>query len=116
MKKKILIVEDNDDTAEIIPLLLSSFQCVSVPSRDQALELIKSGLAPACVLMDYMMPGMTLADFLREVAPLNLKILIMTGHDDSVAMAQLPGICGSVQKPISPDIIVQAVEKFVTAS
>lgn len=86
---------------------------MAVPSRDRALDLIKSGLNPACVLVDLMMPGMTLDDFLREVEPFNLKILLMTGRYDSVATAQLPGICGSLQKPISPDLIVQAVENII---
>jgi CheY-like chemotaxis protein len=116
VKRKILIVENDEDTAEMLPLLLSTFQCVSVSSRDEALELIKAGLAPACVLMDYMMPGMTLADFLQETERFNLKILLMTGHDDALTIAQLPGISGSLQKPIAPDLIVQVVEKFVTAS
>jgi hypothetical protein len=47
--------------------------------------------------MDFMMPGMTLADFLREVEPFKLNILLMTGHDDALIIAQLPGISGSLQ-------------------
>jgi DNA-binding NtrC family response regulator len=96
VKKKILIVEDNVDTAEM-----------------EALELIKSGLAPACVLMDYMTPGMPLTAFLHETERFNLKIFLMTGHHDSVATAQLPGICGSLQKPISADLVVQTIEKII---
>jgi hypothetical protein len=37
----------------------------------------------------------------------------MTGHDDSAAIAQLYGICGAMQKPISPDLIVKVVENIV---
>jgi CheY-like chemotaxis protein len=81
---KILIVDDYADTVEVIAVVLSpSFQCKTVGSREEALSEIKAGFLPACVLMDYMMPGMSLENILRKSKPWGLNVVLMTGHDEA---------------------------------
>ena len=114
-KHRILIVEDDTDTRELLSLVLSpSFDCKTVSSRDAALIAIKSGFVPACILMDYTMPGLSLEDFLSEAKSWGLEVILMTGHDeDTVSISALPGISSSLQKPFPPGIILRAVERMV---
>lgn len=66
--KTILVVEDHDDTREVIRLSLEAGYNVHVSeNRDAAIKMIRNGLKPDVVLMDVMMPGMTLEDFLDEM-------------------------------------------------
>jgi CheY-like chemotaxis protein len=112
-KKKILIVEDDADTSEIIGVLLSaSYECAAVASRDEALGLLQSGFVPACVLMDLMMPGMSLEEFLQQSKQWNLNIILMTGHYDVSEMAKISGIGRCLQKPIRPEFL-PAVQRIV---
>jgi DNA-binding NtrC family response regulator len=65
--------------------------------------------------MDYMMPGMSLQDFLRESKSWGLNVILMTGHDEAVAMAELPGIVTSLQKPIPLDVILRIIGRIAKA-
>ena len=113
VKKRILIVEDDADTSEIIGVMLAaSYECTAVASRDEALAQLQSGLSPACVLMDFMMPGMPLEDFLQQSKQWNLNIVLMTGHHDAIEMARISGIASCLQKPIRPEFL-PAVQRII---
>jgi DNA-binding NtrC family response regulator len=107
---RVLIVEDDKDTADVICAILSSCECRTASTRDEALAIIKSGFVPGCVLMDYMMPGMSLADFLQATEAYDLRVVLMTAHRDAIAIAELMGICSSILKPLDTDELLRVVK------
>jgi CheY-like chemotaxis protein len=111
--KTVLIVDDDPDTLEIIgQILSSSYEVKTVLSRDEALEVINAGFQPSCVLMDYMMPGMTLEEFLKHPKTLHLRIVLMTGHGDAIRISELAGLSSSLQKPLTSESILQSVQSI----
>ena len=111
--KTVLIVDDDSDTLEVIGRILSpSYDVKTVDSRDEALAVINAGFLPSCVLMDYKMPGMTFEEFLKQPKALHLRIVLMTGRGDSVRISELAGLSSSLQKPLTPESILQAVQSI----
>jgi DNA-binding NtrC family response regulator len=111
----VLLIEDNEDTLDTLEILLESsgFECRRATSRDKALEILKSGFLPGCVLMDYMMPGMSLTRFLSEAADMNLKIMLVSAHSDIHRLSKRFGIRHFIQKPIDPDELIHAVKTTI---
>jgi CheY-like chemotaxis protein len=82
----VLVVDDNDDVRENVVECLEAngFGCWSAASRDEALALLdREGTAPAAVLTDLTMPGMSLDRFLDALAlhptAAGVPVLVMTG-------------------------------------
>ena len=84
MPKTVLIVEDYDDTREMMKMLIESFGYEVIEAVDgyEALEKAKA-LLPDLILMDLMMPimdGFEAAQFIREYGRLhNVPIFAVTG-------------------------------------
>ena len=111
--KTILIVDDDPDTLEVMGRILTpAYDVKAVLSRDEALEAINGGCQPSCVLMAYKMPGMTLEEFLKQPKTLHLRIVLMTGHGDSVRISELAGLSSSLQKPLTPESILKTVQSI----
>jgi DNA-binding NtrC family response regulator len=107
----VLIIDDDADTRATIMLILSQqFDCMSVPSRNAALELLQAGYRPSCVLMDYCMPGMELDEFLKQSQPFKLQVVLMTAFFQADRLARTFGLRGFLEKPLCPDATVQMVE------
>jgi DNA-binding NtrC family response regulator len=116
-KHRILIADDEAATRDVLLAVLSpSFECQAVSSRDEALMVIKSGFIPACILMDYTMPGLPLRDFLKEIAPAKSEIILMIGRDESLAIRGLAGVMSSLQKPFPPGVVLRVVERMLGSS
>jgi DNA-binding NtrC family response regulator len=116
-RKQVLLVEDDTDTRETLTVILSAdFECIGVPSRDDAIALIEAGIRPSCVLMDYMMPGMSLEEFLSRSSPFALDIVLLTAHRDARDISRHCGISMTLEKPIPPDAVVSVVKHVVSAT
>jgi CheY-like chemotaxis protein len=115
MKPKILIVEDNNETALALDTLLTSagFRCTAVESRDAALSLLQSGYVPVCILMDYMMPGTSMTVFMNEIEELGLRIVLMTAYSDIERIAKRFGIRYILRKPVIPADVISVVKQAV---
>ena len=108
---RILIVDDNRTSRQILVALLARWGCrvASAPGGPEALEALRAaasaGAAYDLVLLDRMMPGMdgcTLADLVRrDPALAGVRMLMMTcgGADESGRFQDL-GIGGWLAKPI----------------
>lgn len=113
MNKHVLIIDDHDDTRELLLMVLaSSFHCKTASSRDEALATIKSGCVPSCILMDYRMPGMPLETFIDAVKEYNINIVLMTAGLEPVSLADKSGVADCLKKPISPDVLLRTLEKL----
>ena len=80
----VLIVEDHDDTREMLQLLLQVFGCRVIPAHDgeEAMNLAEKSL-PDLILMDMRMPhldGLSLTRMIRSHPTLNeVPIIAVTG-------------------------------------
>ena len=114
MARSILVVEDDTDTRETLEILLAGpFNCRSASSRDQALRMIKGGYLPGCILMDYSMPGMSLEEFMEEIRPYNLELVLTSAHADAEEVARLLGIKHTLIKPIRADELLTKISTVV---
>ena len=111
MGKNVLIVEDDEETREVFGHLLSSFHSKSAASRDEALEIINSGFSPSCILMDYMMPGMSLPEFLEQAKQFKSQVVLTTAYTDAKTAADFAGVACSLQKPVPAQILIRVVEQ-----
>lgn len=87
--KKILIVDDDSDTRTVVRTILTTdgYQVVEAASGEQALDYLKSNEAPALVILDIMMPGMSGLDVAMRMKQhpetQGIPIIILTAKGDS---------------------------------
>lgn len=114
---RVSIVDDDSVVRSSLRLMigrLDNYQLVSShASADDALELLP-GLAPAIVLLDVRMPGMsgiTCARRLQLTLP-DVRIVMVTAYveDALIADAFGAGAIGYITKPFRPEKIAQALE------
>jgi CheY-like chemotaxis protein len=79
-----LLVDDEDlvrmSTADM--LIELGYEVVEAASAEDALRLIKEGLAPSLLITDHLMPGMSGAELARNLRALKsgLPVLIVSGY------------------------------------
>lgn len=104
--KRVLLIEDDLLVSEMLSTALRKVGCEveMSPSRDGALKLVKDGWNPELILLDYHMPGMTVATFMSEIVmqkPMP-RIVLMTADRDAQAIAKNAGVPEVVEKPFDP--------------
>ncbi len=113
----IYIVDDNPDICEFLAFLLSSdgHRVHAFAHPQDALSHMKTKqLHPGILITDYNMPCMNGYDLhmqVRQYAP-EVKTIVMSGRSD------LRGLIGDLhflQKPFSPDSMIQLVETLKVA-
>ena len=108
---KILIVDDEHSTRKVIHTLLLAIGCAKIfEAGDGAigLEMVRA-VAPDIVLLDWEMPGIDGAEFVRRVRSSALfprpsvPIVMLTGHGERsrVLEAVRLGVHGFLLKPVS---------------
>jgi len=108
---KVLIVDDDHTTRKVIHTLLLAIGCTKIfEAGDGAvgLEMVRA-VAPDVVLLDWEMPGIDGADFVRRVRSSksfprpNVPIVMLTGHGERsrVLEAVRLGVHGFLLKPVS---------------
>jgi DNA-binding NtrC family response regulator len=116
MPDKILIVDDEPFNLDLLEQELTDRGYAVERARDgaEALRKIES-LRPDLVLLDYMMPGMSGLDVLRELQSTesDVPVIVMTAHGsiEVAVQAMKLGAYDFVVKPFEPDHIALAVEK-----
>ena len=123
MKKKILIVEDNEDSLEILGLRVTAFgyQVIKARNSKEAIAFAEAE-GPDLIFMDMELPD---ADGIKTTA--TLKQNPKTSHIPVVALtawmcelwrekALKVGIVSYLLKPVSPQTLKQTIEKFTNGS
>lgn len=86
MKRRVLVVDDNDDARTIIRLRLSKegFDVTTAAHGAEGLQAI-CGERPCCVLLDLTMPEMDGFQFLTALRqqPTPPPVFVVTQHDDA---------------------------------
>jgi two-component system, OmpR family, response regulator ResD len=114
---KLLLVEDNQDAADLIIGLLDHAGHVIVhkTSGIEALQIAQAEYFDG-MLLDYMLPdmeGLQLCRMIREFAP-DVPIILTTAYVDKLTPEAMfeAGITGYVPKPLSQNL-VQTIDKYV---
>ncbi len=112
----VLVIEDNDDIAETIGVLLmrEGYGVRSVASREDGLLVLHSYLYDV-IIMDLHMPGMDPQEFIRESrrqCPRSVFILLSADEQIEKVARDLK-ICDWIAKPFKPQDILDAVKRCV---
>ncbi len=115
MLKDILVVEDHDDSRELLVDFLGShgYSVHSASNGKVALEQLESGLRPTLVLLDLTMPvmdGWQLRSRMRaDVRFSALPVIILSAVDNP----RMPdNVQGFVPKPVDLDLLLAIVRRF----
>jgi len=115
---RVLLVEDDADVRSVTEKLLASLGCeiVACGSAEQALEMIKTGPAPALLLSDIAlgtgMQGTELADTMRRMLP-RLPILLMSGYSSDLLGERPANGYMLLPKPYSRAELEASIEKVL---
>jgi DNA-binding response OmpR family regulator len=120
MKKRILIVDDEDDILNLVRLILedAGFECETARNGKEGLNAIHQQKFDL-VLLDIMMPVLTGWEVLRYLRDneqtCNLPVAMLTARAFS---AETPGIeitaySDYITKPFEPDDLVERVRKIL---
>jgi two-component system chemotaxis response regulator CheY len=123
-RTKVLIVDDEYYTRKVIRTLLLAMGCTKIHEASDGasgLEAIRS-LAPDVVLLDWEMPGIDGAEFVRRVRspeafPLpNVPIIMLTGHGERsrVMEAVRLGVHEFLLKPVSSNALQARILSVLT--
>ncbi len=119
MSKRILIVDDNQDTIHILTVILNQGGYSTYAARDgvEALQKIQEE-APALVLLDIMMPkldGFGVLEVMRSNPRMSqIPVLIISAKVDRASKARSVelGAKDYIVKPINPDEILLKVKEY----
>ena len=120
MSKKVLIVEDNEDTRGFMKFLIEGYgyQVVEATDGIEALERFKHQ-PPDIILMDISLPfvdGLTTARAIREFETAdNVPIIVVTAlgkiyHDEAIEA----GCNHLLTKPLDFDVLEPLMEKYLS--
>lgn len=121
MKKKILVIEDNEQNLYLIRYILENcdYEVFSASDGEKGIEMAAS-ILPDLILLDIQLPhmdGYAVARNLKRNADLDgTPIVAVTSYampgDREKAMEA--GCSGYIEKPIDPDIFETQVGKYLT--
>jgi CheY-like chemotaxis protein len=126
VRPKVLVVEDDRDTREVLKLILEMEGLSVVEAADglEALECLhrirESGtLAPCAVVLDVMMPRCSGPEFRqRQLAdPLlaDIPVIVLSAVADQIRLEDLKAFA-RIAKPFEPDELVRAVRRVCHAA
>ncbi len=118
MKKVILLVEDNPEHAEIVQIALTKLTDVEIKwAKDakEALDLLKEGLKPQLILLDYRLPGMSGRELLERLREMRMeaKIIVLTAEYISKAELMKDGCNNALLKPFLPEELINKIKKYL---
>lgn len=117
MTRNVLVVEDDDDLRSLVAEVLVQEHCVvrEAASGEAGLDDIARNGPPDLILLDMRMPGMSGADFARELQRRGevLTIVVMTAAVSARTLAEEIQAAGWLAKPFSISALVSIVRTFL---
>jgi len=119
MSRTVLLIEDNEQNAYLVKVLLEphGYKIVVATDGSRGLELAQT-IRPDLILLDIQLPtmdGYTVArhlrgiETLREVPIIAVTSYAMMGDREKALEA---GCTGYIEKPIAPETFVTEIEQF----
>ena len=117
--KPIFLVDDSPTILMSMSDILTKagYAVEKAASGQDALKRAQGGLAPALMITDYHMPGMTGVELIREVRKLPAfrfaPILVLTteSQQDKRTEAKAAGATGWLVKPVPADQLLQVIKQ-----
>ena len=119
MKKKILVVEDNEQNLYLVTFLLEQrgYEVISASNGRKGVEKAQAE-KPDLILMDIQLPeinGYEATTQIKSMADINqIPIVAITSYamagDQEKALAI--GCAGYIEKPFAPETFVSEIEKY----
>jgi two-component system, chemotaxis family, chemotaxis protein CheY len=118
----VLLVEDDDDTREVLRLILESDGMCVTPAQDGLEALLRieelrerDAGAPYAIVLDYMMPRFSGAQFrerqLANPAIARVPVILVSAVSDLPSHAAALNPFAVLQKPIDPDELTTVVRE-----
>lgn len=115
----VLVVDDSEDTADMLKRLLESYGATVVTARGAAQALaLAAERSMSVVLSDIAMPGMDGFEFLRRLRLLpgyeSTPALALTGHgrSEDVRRAEAAGFVSHMTKPVDLEALTKALAEL----
>jgi CheY-like chemotaxis protein len=123
MKKKILIVEDNNDSREIMALFITKmgYQPIKAKNSNEAIALA-AGEGPDLIFMDMELPDIdgveTTAILRQNPKTANIPVVALTAWISELLQekASQVGIATYLIKPVAPQTLKQTIEEYTKRS
>lgn len=112
----VAVIDDDESIRRAIERLLRSVgvKAETFSSGEEFLDLLSSAFShrPACVILDYDMPGINGLEVQRRLAPSGMPIIFVTGHDDPVVRAEAiaSGAAAVLKKPFDATALMGAIK------
>jgi CheY-like chemotaxis protein len=115
--KCLLVVEDDVLTREVFTTILTGQGYTVRGAADglQALDHLREGSLPDCILLDLGLPGMTGRQFLTRQTQHQLwaavPVVLVSGDPRVAEEAALLGAADYLRKPVEPQALLEVVRK-----
>jgi len=120
MRKKILVIDDDDDFLSELheTLILSGYDTIAVNDGSAAFRIARE-VKPDLILVDIRMNGLNgfqVADKLNQyVETSDIPVVAMSGHfteEEHLHLMDILGIKALIRKPFRPLDVITHIEKF----
>jgi CheY-like chemotaxis protein len=111
--KHVYIIEDNMYILEGLSFLLNKiYKVTSITDGRIALAKLTTE-RPDLILLDYLMPDLSGAAFIKTVykLKLNIPILVMSAYPDMETQLKHPLVIGHIKKPFQIDELIKTIEQ-----
>ncbi len=110
--KRVLIIDDDTDTCEMLELLLigEGYNAQAISDRSKAIEKVIT-FSPHVVICDYYMNGISFETFREQLRTIRreIRIVLLTGSPKGISYAQINGIC-CLKKPLDLDHLKSVID------
>jgi DNA-binding response OmpR family regulator len=114
---RVLVVDDDEDTCDVIAILLSYEGAAVSQARSAADALLLAAEPFDVMIVDIQMPRQSGVDFMSqaravvEVPAIAMSAAFVGGEDMSTLRAT--GFTDAIRKPIEPEVLVPLLERIV---
>ena len=119
-KGRILLVEDHQDTAEIVYLFMRmlGYEMSNAPTLTDALRLARGG-GFDLYLVDGKLPDGTGVEFCQRIREFDSRTPILfcsaSAYPNNIEAAKAAGAQGYLIKPVDPEVLGQTILKMIGA-
>jgi CheY-like chemotaxis protein len=117
--KHVLLIDDDPLTRAALSLVLDAdgFSVAEAADGGEALGLLlDGGPAPDLIVLDLIMPGMDGLAFrrrqLQEPRLASIPVVVFSAAADAALRAADLGVAACLQKPLDPDVLLDAVRRY----
>jgi CheY-like chemotaxis protein len=114
-EKNLLVVDDDQLVRQLLRLLLQGegYHVREAGDGQEALDQLRQGPVPDCILLDLRMPGMDGRQFRSrqryDPRLASIPVLLISGVSRVAEEAAFMGVADYLQKPFPPDALLQAL-------